>query len=83
MTSKTFPEGDESVSINGHDPGVCSTFGFGANTDVCIEAKAEQQRTEQYSMILTVLSQNISQIIKVNTMQFERDFIKSLNNYAK
>lgn len=50
----TLPESDSAISTTGHHPGVGEVFHFGAYTDISIQAKAQQQATQQCGMVLTI-----------------------------
>ena len=58
MSSEALPEGDLEVWADGDNPGMCRSTPFGSNTDECVKAKAQQQTTEQYGVVLTVLNTN-------------------------
>lgn len=54
MRCQAFPESDAPVSTTGQDPGMWHSFGFGAHTHVCIQAKTQQEAAQQGGVILTV-----------------------------
>jgi len=59
LARQAFPECSASIRANGGNPRVWRTTQFGANTDVCIETKAEEKGTQQHRVIFTVLENSI------------------------
>lgn len=55
VSGQTLPKGDFSLGADCHNPSVGRTFSLGADTDIRIEAKTQQETTQQNCVVLTVL----------------------------
>ena len=55
VCGQTLPKGDFSLGADCHNPSMGRTFSLGADTDIRIEAKPQQETTQQNCMVLTVL----------------------------
>lgn len=56
MPIKAFPESNESICTDCHNPSMDGALDLCPNTDIRIQSKAQEQTTQQSGMIFTILA---------------------------